>query len=585
MHTKWNIQLYHDSQTSGFHSPDDVHTYANYNGPDDAQTMRTNLEEHLRRELEEIQNEGVFVRYNDEYIWVQFDIIFGGDWKFQDAVYGATGGCHSSEGISHCCPTTNKVKNQFFAMQCLDEDFMTGFECVTIHGQRCWRLGDVCNKSGLLGTDLLYLNSQCPEQDMHLAQFTVGDRCCHSCPELTNFVPEQVRCTCSDATNNRQQISMHNNSEGNRNRKRKREAKEVVQSKEPTQTGQRQGPCSQCVATAASVACSQFFSCRRDGFADDNHAKTCPGCERCTVPVGTRMRMVRLYAPMSRDTSQTAMYDFPKSKAPYCSLHALMRVSENLLKILQNMGVRKDLVEQFNLNLRNMEINYRIKSASKDSASGDAKYADPKLNGGDARKLIESFETIIDLVMGEDIDQTAKESMRQCWDKWAKVYALISKDILSADDVITLEQTLGSFAIALVSHQSNSDLTSLYLHKIICHTMEIVKACGCIGKFCNQAVEAHHKAGRKAFYHTGQGGFKSGNDEQTIAYDVACCLAYRDFLLCIPYCGLHDAYSCECEFSSRRPCWDLFYEAKRRKLALLADADDTMSVDDHDMDP
>eukprot|EP00961_Rhodomonas_salina_P167787 2261888-Rhodomonas_salina.1 len=116
------------------------------------------------------------------------------------------------------------------------------------------------------------------------------------------------------------------------------------------------------------------------------------GCEQCTLPAGMR---VRVFATVSMNwpISDSVIWKVPHWRTQFCALHALMRVEEKLMGLLQTRVIEHGsdrAVADFNVRMKRLgcgfRIRYRAADADLDTAVNNmtSAFKPVKLNGNTA---------------------------------------------------------------------------------------------------------------------------------------------------------------------------------------------------------
>ena len=374
-----------------------------------------------------------------------------------------------------------------------------------------------------------------------------------------------------------------------------------------------------------------------------------------TLPAGTVLRVVAQRKAMDRVTPK-ALFPFPKKHCIFCCLHALMRVSECFFQALQDRATTHDLVDELNELLLSFNCGYLIKPKTESQARSNSadEYRPPKFNGNPARKILANITTIIDKLFPppEHVDEAEATNVpvsgsatsevelatrfRLMWSSWVTVYNIISAPIPTDSQVSTAGKEVRRLVWRMSNFQQPDNLTSLYLHTMLCHLEELLEENGSVGQYNQTSVEANHKRQVAAWGRMGWGGVQGAKriskgkkrtrggltrrqnfvagvttdphgehvaGQKALAlifppnihddswrhnygeYQLMQCASALNLLRGLPFCGLHKAFVCKCDLLARQNRWQRLArigrpEGKRRKRGTTTNPDAATHDDD-----
>jgi hypothetical protein len=261
------------------------------------------------------------------------------------------------------------------------------------------------------------------------------------------------------------------------------------------------------------------------------------GCPNCSLKLDSIVRVVARDVECDRDTSKTAIYDFPKFLILFCALHCVMRVTEclftSLAEIAQKAG--KECVIKVNLILRQYGVSFQMKELKekrqkKNDGDFDAQYNAISLPGNCAKKMADAAPSIIALlfplgvceddslpILPENVTGQEKKLSRgqlcqqrdwnkRLWYWWGKVIRMMYDTEPGPDHSKQFDLAISSLLVCLASFHSEDEARSLYLHTLACHARTMNRRWGGLAPFANQGAELKHTFGKRAFSRTGRGG-------------------------------------------------------------------------------
>jgi len=208
-------------------------------------------------------------------------------------------------------------------------------------------------------------------------------------------------------------------------------------------------------------------------------------------------------------------FDFiPLNNIIYCALHAKLRITNKLMKLLATIAYKQGVLEFFGETVR--EIGIHDFEANYDEGTHNRKAKGviiSSLSGKKCDKVIDNLETIVqilfsDICVGTTISDEKQDTLMELFYHWRSICKIIQDPKMIDSEIIdTIDETLIKFGKAW-TEIFTVDHVIPYIHVVICHTKKFLQEHGSIGMFSQEGFEGAHKLQKRIYYfstsHDGQ---------------------------------------------------------------------------------
>ena len=449
-HTEFFLIIINKFMPSTWQSPKYTSSLALWEGDDGADKVKNNLT-HIMAELERLEQDGflaeVYLNGNKEVIHCLPEFVLAADWKTLWGYYGV-GGLHDKDKMPcHYCNVTHNQRHTYLRWVHVKKD-----ACVL----------QFAEQHDMWPDDLAWINLQVGK-----AAQSLDRHCEHAYDPRIAAIQAEI-----DEMKTEKKKSYKKQGSVNFIKLEKLAAQQLSLFKPPE------------TAVFSKLQELLIFEGRHHYWKQSDAQPTCnggdycgemSGCEHCTIPADTWVRVVKRDHKMDRDTCETCIgWDIPKDKCVFCAMHCIMRTTECLFRQIKTYAQNTSSVDKVNQVLTQYKVKYQIKNAvGKGKKSKRVVWKPPKFLGAEAMAVIDAVPAILRMIYGvkDGACEPANRDLRQqfhfqlrLWYNWSAVARILHKQTPSTDDLDKFPKEVTAFAVSLVTFMNKTDMTALYLH-------------------------------------------------------------------------------------------------------------------------
>jgi len=185
------------------------------------------------------------------------------------------------------------------------------------------------------------------------------------------------------------------------------------------------------------------------------------------------------------------IFGVPFKRIIFCELHAKLRITEKLLKLLAAKALGRGSAFVTALETKLQEILHYPDFKFIRSKKADAHLVVPGLAGNWADTLLQHWKEFVPI--GDPRQATEK-----CWKRWASIVKHFHFKDIPGDILPTLRVLLREFGEQFVAAHGIFHVTP-YVHIIVCHFEYFVREHHSVSIFSQQGFEAAHRLQRMFF--------------------------------------------------------------------------------------
>ena len=195
------------------------------------------------------------------------------------------------------------------------------------------------------------------------------------------------------------------------------------------------------------------------------------------------------------------MFNVPVERIVFCTLHAKMRITGKLLKLLaqeaSDAGKHLDLIaavrsagwRKFDVVIPDRCIKVKIPGLL---ISDEWLIRNAGVTGAKCSKVLEHYKDIVTSV-------TTDADTLQIWEDWKWICEMLQEETVESTRFSDIEAVLQRWGDNYVNQYCDYNVTP-YIHTVVCHTLHLLKLHNSIGLFSQQGFEATHKWHKRLYY-------------------------------------------------------------------------------------
>lgn len=199
------------------------------------------------------------------------------------------------------------------------------------------------------------------------------------------------------------------------------------------------------------------------------------------------------------------MFGIPPERIIFCSLHAKIRVTSKLLRLLAQTASNNNSERQFIAAVRrsgwhNFDT-WIPKGSTKIKVTGNFTSCDLELlstlclgiTGTKCDKVLENIEQILPTV-------TMESNVVRLWTEWKWICSILEQTSVVDPNILSeLETRIKEWGELYLLRYCDFNVTP-YIHMVVCHTVPLLSMHGSIGRYSQQGFEATHKLHKRIYF-------------------------------------------------------------------------------------